>query len=70
MSKRFEGKLSELPVSPGVYLMKGARGEVLYVGKAASLRSRVRSYFQSPEGLPQRTIALVSEIEDFLRERD
>ena len=65
MSERFETKLSELPTSPGVYLMKSAAGEILYVGKAASLRSRVRSYFQAPEGLPQRTIALVSEIDDF-----
>ena len=65
MSERFETKLSELPTSPGVYLMKSAAGEILYVGKAASLRSRVRSYFQAPEGLPQRTVALVSEIDDF-----
>jgi len=65
MGERFETKLSELPTSPGVYLMKSAAGEILYVGKAASLRSRVRSYFQAPEGLPQRTVALVSEIDDF-----
>jgi len=65
MSERFEAKLSDLPTSPGVYLMKSATGEILYVGKAASLRSRVRSYFQSPEGLPQRTVALVSEIDNF-----
>ncbi|MEW6775728.1 MAG: excinuclease ABC subunit UvrC [Bdellovibrionota bacterium] len=36
----------EFPTDPGVYLMRGSRGEVLYVGKAKSLRSRVRSYFQ------------------------
>lgn len=40
-------KLESLPVRPGVYLFKGADGQVLYVGKAKSLRSRVRSYFQS-----------------------
>jgi excinuclease ABC subunit C len=45
--------------------MKGADGEILYVGKAASLRSRVRSYFQSPEGMAERTQALVAEIDDF-----
>jgi excinuclease ABC subunit C len=39
-------KLQALPTSPGVYLFFGKRGEVLYVGKASSLRSRVRSYFQ------------------------
>jgi excinuclease ABC subunit C len=38
--------LKKLPDRPGVYLMKDARGTVLYVGKAASLRSRVRSYWQ------------------------
>ena len=39
-------KVSELPVSPGVYLLKDAAGVVLYVGKAKSLRPRVASYFQ------------------------
>ncbi len=48
-----EAKLDSLPVAPGVYLMKGAKGEVLYVGKAKSLRSRVRSYFRdSGDGRP------------------
>lgn len=60
-----ENKLAALPSSPGVYLMKDAQGEILYVGKAAALRSRVRSYFQSPDGLHQRTQALVREIADF-----
>lgn len=40
-------KLDSLPSQPGVYIFKGKKGEVLYVGKARSLRSRVRSYFQS-----------------------
>ncbi|MDH3846084.1 MAG: excinuclease ABC subunit UvrC, partial [Myxococcales bacterium] len=39
-------KLDNLPVSPGIYVFHGAKGRVLYVGKARSLRSRVRSYFQ------------------------
>ena len=60
-----EGKLKALPATPGVYLMKDASGQVIYVGKAASLRSRVRSYFQSPDAMPARTKALVAEIEDF-----
>jgi excinuclease ABC subunit C len=38
--------LKNLPDRPGVYLMKNSRGDVLYVGKAQSLRSRVRSYWQ------------------------
>jgi excinuclease ABC subunit C len=44
-SARLEEKLERLPADPGVYLMKDAAGEVIYVGKAVSLRSRVRSYF-------------------------
>ncbi len=43
-------KLDSLPVAPGVYLFKDKKGEVVYVGKAKSLRSRVRSYFQESTG--------------------
>jgi len=39
-------KLKGLPAKPGVYLFRDERGDVLYVGKAKSLRPRVRSYFQ------------------------
>ena len=42
-------KLAKLPTDPGVYLMKDERHEVIYVGKAKSLRSRVRSYFQNTD---------------------
>ncbi len=45
MEARLEEKLALLPAVPGVYLMKDRAGNVLYVGKAVSLRSRVRSYF-------------------------
>ena len=40
-------QVAELPATPGVYLMKDDRSEVLYIGKAKNLRSRVRSYFQA-----------------------
>ncbi len=43
-------RLASLPQRPGVYLFRGLRGETLYVGKARSLRSRVRSYFQARSG--------------------
>jgi excinuclease ABC subunit C len=45
-----EATLRKLPDRPGVYLMRDARGDVLYVGKAQSLRSRVRSYWQKHGG--------------------
>jgi excinuclease ABC subunit C len=46
VSPRVESQLKSLPAKPGVYLFRDARGDVLYVGKAKSLRPRVRSYFQ------------------------
>jgi excinuclease ABC subunit C len=46
MTQRLEDRLKTLPAKPGVYLFRDKRGDVLYIGKAKSLRSRVRSYFQ------------------------
>jgi excinuclease ABC subunit C len=46
MPSNLQATLAKLPNKPGVYLMKNARGDVLYVGKAQSLRNRVRSYWQ------------------------
>jgi len=46
-AERIEAQLRRLPARPGVYLFRNARGDVLYVGKAKSLRPRVRSYFQA-----------------------
>ena len=57
-----EKKLENLPASPGVYIYKNDRGKVIYVGKARSLRSRVRSYFQESRPLDPKTDRLVSEI--------
>jgi excinuclease ABC subunit C len=56
--------LRQLPTAPGVYLMKGADGRVLYVGKADSLRSRVRSYFGSKAGLDSRILRMTSDVAD------
>ena len=50
MRENLEGKLRTLPRGSGVYLFRDADGDVLYVGKAKSLRSRVRSYFQRGDG--------------------
>lgn len=46
-NKKLSRKLKTIPTGTGVYMMKDARGEVIYVGKAKVLRSRVRSYFQN-----------------------
>ena len=62
-------QLKQLPSGPGVYLMKDAAGEMLYVGKAANLRHRVRSYFGTAQKLPaklQRMVAQVSDLEFFV----
>lgn len=58
-------RLSALPAKPGVYLMKDAQGRIIYVGKAVSLRNRVRSYFQSPAGQAPKVRRLVEHIADF-----
>ncbi|MBA2566032.1 MAG: excinuclease ABC subunit UvrC [Gemmatimonadetes bacterium] len=55
-------KLALVPRKPGVYLMQGAGGEILYVGKAKDLRSRVRSYFSAGRTPHPRTDALVGHI--------
>ena len=55
-------KLPHLPSQPGAYLMRDAAARPIYVGKAANLRSRVRTYFQDPEGLPARTRAMVERV--------
>jgi excinuclease ABC subunit C len=55
-------QLARLPLSPGVYLMKDASGSIMYVGKAANLRSRVRSYFASGQKLPPKLERLVSRV--------
>ncbi len=58
-------KLRHLPTRPGVYLMKGDAGEILYIGKAKSLRSRVRSYFGTGGADSLKTRELVRRIREF-----
>ncbi len=57
-------KIDLLPVEPGVYLYKNAQGKIIYIGKARSLRQRVRSYFQESRPLDPKTQRLVAEIAD------
>ena len=63
MNAKLKQKLSKLPDSPGVYFHKNSTGEIIYVGKAAVLKNRVRQYFQNSKKDPK-TEALVSEIFD------
>lgn len=63
MNEVLKQKLSKLPVDPGVYFHKNAAGEIIYVGKAAVLKNRVRQYFQKSHKDPK-TEALVREIAD------
>ncbi|MGZ6028488.1 MAG: excinuclease ABC subunit UvrC, partial [Myxococcaceae bacterium] len=65
-SAALEEKLERLPTAPGVYLMKDAGGEVIYVGKAVNLRSRVRSYF----GRSSDTRAFIPFLESVLADVD
>ena len=58
-------KLQQAPSSPGIYIMKGAKERVIYVGKAKNLRNRLRSYFQNSASLDARKTMMVREIKDF-----
>src|SRR5207244_10026700 len=57
-------RLDRLPDAPGVYLMKGKRGEILYIGKANILADRIRSYFLKGADLTPKTSLLLSLVTD------
>ncbi|MGM0646010.1 MAG: excinuclease ABC subunit UvrC [Thermodesulfobacteriota bacterium] len=56
-------RAQEYPECPGVYLMKDARGRVIYVGKAKVLRKRLGSYFQEPARLPRKTRVMMEKVQ-------
>ena len=58
-------KANALPQEPGVYLMKDAKGEIIYVGKAKSLKNRVTSYFRAVEKHQAKVYKMVEHIQDF-----
>ena len=58
-------QLQTLPLQPGVYMMKDGEGKIIYVGKAAVLRDRVRSYFGSPASQPTKVQNLMAKVADF-----
>ena len=65
MNRTLEEKLKTLPLSPGVYFHKSKNGEIIYVGKAAVLRNRVKQYFRdNTQDYDIKTRALIDEIHD------
>lgn len=60
-----EEELKKLPDKPGVYIMKDKNDEIIYVGKAISLKKRVRQYFQSGKNNPPKVNAMVKNISEF-----
>jgi excinuclease ABC subunit C len=66
VTPELQSALAKLPDKPGVYLMKDARGDVVYVGKAQSLRNRVRSYWQkqAPTGEIHRIRSVIDRVVD------
>lgn len=58
-------KVKNLPLSPGVYLMKDSLGEVIYVGKSKKLKNRVQSYFQNSKARSPKVEKLVTHLKDF-----
>ena len=57
-------KANDLPLSPGVYIMKNAEGKIIYIGKSKALKNRVSQYFADTEKEPK-TAAMVASVKDF-----
>ncbi len=64
MNEKIQSVLNSLPHKPGIYLMKDAQGNILYVGKAISLYNRVRSYFQESTDLSPKNRSMVAKVDD------
>ncbi|MFI5305418.1 MAG: excinuclease ABC subunit UvrC [Nitrospiria bacterium] len=62
LSETLRNSLTHLPVSPGVYLFKNSQNSIIYIGKANSLKDRVRSYFQTDTNHTPKTSKMVSQI--------
>lgn len=60
-----EEELKKLPAKPGVYIMRDKKDTIIYVGKAISLKNRVRQYFQSSRNLMPKIVQMVSKIDHF-----
>lgn len=64
VNPKLKEKLAQLPEAPGVYIMRDADGQVIYVGKAKSLKNRVRSYFQAERRLAPKTAVQMRAVEE------
>ena len=64
MNPNLDAKLKRVPPGPGVYLYKDRSSQTIYVGKAKSLRNRVRTYFQESRNLDERKDQMMDSIED------
>ena len=63
--KELRAKAMELPLQPGVYIMKNAQGEIIYIGKAKKLKNRVSQYFGSQNNHSEKTCRMVDNVDDF-----
>ncbi len=61
---QLEARLQEIPMQPGVYLMRDRAGNIIYIGKSTKLRSRVRSYFRASQALSEQKQLMVQQIAD------
>lgn len=64
MQKHLTAILEQIPKLPGIYIMKDGKGGILYIGKAKSLNTRVRSYFQNSRDLHPRTRIFLGKVRD------
>ncbi len=60
--ERLESRLKEIPAEPGVYFMRDASDQIVYIGKSKKLRSRVRSYFREAQALSPRIALMVRQV--------
>ena len=63
--KDLRAKAMALPLQPGVYIMKNARGEIIYIGKAKKLKNRVSQYFGSQNNHTEKVRRMVDNVDDF-----